>query len=332
MTIGPPVRNAQVDAGSVPVDGRAGRIQIGNAPCSWGTLEFGSTKADRFTYDLMLDQLVESGYTGCELGDWGFMPTDPDELYAAFSSRNLTITGAYLGIRFRLTSAHDAGETEALKIARQLARLSDRLGASIQPIVVLADDNATVPIRTENAGRATDEMTLSDDEWTIFAEGVNRVARAVQSETGLQCGIHHHCAGFVERPNEIERLLALTDSEAVGLVFDTGHYAFGAGSCDGVMNAMVQFADRICYVHFKDCHPKVMAEASKNQWDYFEAVEHGVFCELGEGCVDFDAIATWLREQGYSGYITVEQDILPGMGRPLDSARRNREYLRSLGL
>jgi inosose dehydratase len=28
----------------------------------------------------------------------------------------------------------------------------------------------------------------------------------------------------------------------------------------------------------------------------------------------------------------VEQDVLPGMGSPKESARRNREYLRHLGL
>jgi inosose dehydratase len=28
----------------------------------------------------------------------------------------------------------------------------------------------------------------------------------------------------------------------------------------------------------------------------------------------------------------VEQDILPGMGNPRESARRNREYLRSIGI
>ncbi|MEN6536043.1 MAG: xylose isomerase, partial [Bryobacteraceae bacterium] len=30
------------------------------------------------------------------------------------------------------------------------------------------------------------------------------------------------------------------------------------------------------------------------------------------------------------GYALVEQDVLPGMGAPKDSARRNREYLRSI--
>ena len=33
-----------------------------------------------------------------------------------------------------------------------------------------------------------------------------------------------------------------------------------------------------------------------------------------------------------TGWIVVEQDVLPGMGNPRESARRNREYLRSIGV
>ena len=39
-----------------------------------------------------------------------------------------------------------------------------------------------------------------------------------------------------------------------------------------------------------------------------------------------------LEEIGYDGWIVVEQDVLPGMGNPRESARRNREYLRSIGV
>jgi inosose dehydratase len=38
----------------------------------------------------------------------------------------------------------------------------------------------------------------------------------------------------------------------------------------------------------------------------------------------------WLTTRKYEGYTIVEQDILPGMGSPKESARRNREYLRSI--
>jgi inosose dehydratase len=59
-------------------------------------------------------------------------------------------------------------------------------------------------------------------------------------------------------------------------------------------------------------------------------LRHGVFCELGKGCVDFPALLRRLASRGYDGYVLVEQDILPGMGTPKESARRNREYLRSI--
>lgn len=307
-------------------------IRVGNAPCSWGTLEFGSTKADRIEYEQMLDELVESGYTGCELGDWGFLPTGPDELYAAFAGRGLTITGAYIGIPFQDPTSHGPGEAEALKIARQMATLAERLDSAWSPMVVLADDNGVDPVRTRNAGRVTDDMLLSEEGRQTFASGVNRVAAAVQLETGLQCVLHNHCAGYFERPDEIDAILALTDPDLVGLVLDTGHYAFADASCDGVLAAFDHLAERLRYVHFKDCHPTIMAAARAQEWDYFQAVEHGVFCELGQGCVDFGAILGWLGRRGYDGYITVEQDVLPGMGEPRASAARNREYLRSLGI
>ena len=51
-------------------------LLVGNAPCSWGMLE-NQDKSKAIQFNQMLDELVETGYTGTELGDWGFMPTDP---------------------------------------------------------------------------------------------------------------------------------------------------------------------------------------------------------------------------------------------------------------
>ena len=39
-----------------------------------------------------------------------------------------------------------------------------------------------------------------------------------------------------------------------------------------------------------------------------------------------------LRRTGYGGWIVVEQDVLPGMGTPKQSAARNRDYRAGLGL
>ncbi len=52
------------------------KIRIGNAPCSWGSLEFAELEGEAIGYRQMLDELVETGYGGTELGDWGYMPTE----------------------------------------------------------------------------------------------------------------------------------------------------------------------------------------------------------------------------------------------------------------
>lgn len=306
-------------------EGKTTKFRVGNAPCSWGTLEFTETKGEQILFDRMLDELAATGYTGTELGDWGYMPTDPAVLKAELDRRHLVMLAAFVPVALKDPAAHEAGVANAVKTARLLASVA----SDPKPYLVLADNNGTVPERTRNAGRITPELGLSPEQWRIFAQGANKVGRAVLAEAGLRTVFHHHCAGYVETPDEIAHFLELTDPDAIGLVFDTGHYAYGAGHCD-VIAGMDRFKERIHYVHLKDCQPRVAAQARASGWDYFEALRHGVFCELGRGGVDFPAVLRWLKSNCYSGYTLVEQDVLPGMGAPKESARRNREYLRSI--
>ena len=309
-------------------------IRIANAPCSWGSLEFEGLEGEGIQYEQMLDELKETGYGGTELGDWGYMPTTAGELHAQLAARGLTMLGAFVPVALKDADAHEAGVQESLKIARLLAGVAEKGGYERQPFLVLADDNGTEAIRTRNAGRTSSEMSLNDEQWTVFARGAEDVARAVKAQTGLRTVFHHHCAGYVERPDEIERLLELTDAGLLGLVFDTGHFAYGAGTNDPdlVLQGLERFADRIWYMHFKDCHADIADRARREGWDYFEAVRRGVFCELGQGFVDFPAVLDWLKQRDYDGWGVVEQDVLPGMGSPKESARRNREYLRAKGV
>lgn len=302
--------------------------RVANAPCSWGSLEFDGLEGEAVGYGRMLDELAATGYTGTELGDWGYMPTDPTDLRAELRRRSLAMVGAFVPVALKNAAAHADGEARALRVARLVAAAE----GTTEPVVVLADDNGADPVRTKNAGRVTPEMGLSDAEWATFAAGAERIARAVRDETGLGLAFHHHGAGYVETPDEIARLLDLTDPALVGLVFDTGHYAYGAGGCDGIAAGFDRFAERIRHVHFKDCEPEIAQQARDEGLDYFEAVRCGVFCELGRGCVDFPSVLAGLRERAYGGWIVVEQDVLPGMGTPRESARRNRDFLLQIGL
>lgn len=305
---------------------------IGNAPCSWGSLEFEGLEAEPVPYSRMLDELAETGYTGTELGDWGYMPTNPAMLAAALLTRKLALTGAFVPVALKDPDAHDAGVETAVRVATLLAETASRLDRGVKPYLVLADNNGTVDERTRNAGRVTQRMGLTADEWHVFAAGANRIAAAVLEHTGLRTVFHHHCAGYVETDAELRRFLRLTDPKLISLIFDTGHYAFANGGCATIIEALDRYSARIEYIHFKDCDPEMMAQAKAQRWDYFEAVRNGIFCELGKGCVDFAAVLHWLTHRDYDGYITVEQDVLPGMGSARESAARNREYLRSLGV
>ena len=309
-------------------------IRIANAPCSWGALEFEGLKSEEIPYGQMLDELSDTGYAGTELGDLGYMPTEPGALRQELERRNLAMVGAFVPVALKNPDAHARGEAHALKVAQLLAGVMDSRGGKPAPLVILADDNGTDPVRTQHAGHVTSQMGLSAAEWDTFARGAERIARTVRRETGLQMAFHHHCAGYVETPEEIARFLDMTDPDLLGLVFDTGHFLYGTGSNDGlrVEDGLKRFGERIRHIHFKDCQPQVAQEARSAGWDYFTALRHGVFCELGKGNVPFAAVADWLRKHNYRGWIVVEQDILPGMGSPKASAQRNRDYLRTIGL
>ena len=309
-------------------------IRVANAPCSWGTIEFGTDSSNRVEYGQMLDELKATGYLGTELGDWGFMPTDPEKLRAELRRRDLAMLGSFVQGNFRDRDAWADVEGRAVRTAKLLRAVAEEGPGARLPYVILADANGSDPIRALHAGRATPEMGLSDDEWRTYAAGVEQVARVVFDATGLQSAFHAHCAGFVETPDETARLLDLTDPSLVGLVLDTGHYTYGSGSNDpSVARAgLERFGGRVWHVHFKDCQPTVADRARAEGWDYDRAIGEGVFCELGQGCVDFPSVVTWLREHAYQGWIVVEQDVLPGMGSPRESARRSREYLAGLGL
>ena len=301
----------------------AARLQVANAPCSWGVLEF-DWAGEAPAYARVLDEMSATGYAGTELGDWGFMPTDSATLARELSSRNLQLLGAFVPVRLTDEAALEAGVAAALQVARLLAAV-----AGESPFVVLSDDTAAHPHRTRIAGRVRPTDGLDERGWSTLAGGAERIARQVREDTGLRTVFHHHCATFVETPEEIEQLLARTDPALLGLCLDTGHAAFGGGN---PVTTAIKWRDRIWHAHLKDCDERIRARAASDGWDYQLAVRNGVFCELGRGAVDFPALLTLLRDSGYDGWLVVEQDVLPSMGDPAHSAARNRAYLKSLGV
>ncbi len=297
-------------------------LRIANAPCSWGVIE--GIAGERGGYRQVLDEMQATGYAGTELGDWGFMPTDPVLLGQELGARGLSLLASWVSVSLHDPGRHPASADDAVRAAQQLARVGGP-----QTLVVLGNDPYGDPLRTRYAGRITPAQGLSAEQWNTFSRGANAVARRVRDEAGLRTVFHHHIGTWVETPDETRRLLDLTDPALLGLCFDTGHWAFAGGD---PVAGLREFASRIWHVHFKDHEPNVARRSRELGWDGPTSVGQGVFCELGRGSVDFPAVVQALEAIGYAGWIVVEQDVLPGMGTPKESAGRNRAYLRGIGL
>jgi inosose dehydratase len=293
-------------------------IRVATAPVSWGVMEvegFGGQKP----FGEVLDEMKRAGYDGTELGPYGFLPTDPKALRAELSSRRLALLGAFVPLPLATPARHDAGYQEALKVGRLLADC----GAGY---VVLADEMSET--RMSVSGRVSESDGLSDPQWRAAAALVSRTAAAC-GEMKLRAVFHHHVGTYVETPQELERLCALTDPDLLGICFDTGHYYYGGGD---PVEAVRKYRKRIRHLHFKDVRPNVLEAARRDKIGFLDAVRRGIFCELGEGGVDLPAVVRELNAAGFDGWSVFEQDVDPRDPniRPFESAARSRKYLRDV--
>ncbi len=293
-------------------------IRIGNAPCSWG-VEFAGDPRNP-PWRSVLRDCAAAGYRGIELGPVGYMPEDPAVLADALAEHGLELIG---GVVFR--PFHDPGAWD--DVMDGAMRTCKALQAHGAQHLVLIDSIS--PRRAPTAGRANEAEQMDKAEWTAFRDRLATVAKMGAEEYGLTVGIHAHAAGFMDFEPELERLLDEVNEDILKICFDTGHHSYAGFDPVAFMR---RYVGRISYMHFKDIDPKVKADVIARRTGFYEACGQGIFCTLGDGDVDFPAVRQVLLDAGFSGWCTVEQDCDPTLDvDPLGDARKNREYLESIG-
>jgi len=274
-------------------------IRVANAPCSYGAFEITvGVLPDVPDGEHVLAAIAAAGYEGSELGPPGYLG-DVDSLRERFEGKGLALVGGYIPIRFS-DSIH--WDEDLAGMSRTLDLFAAAGGSSAK--AVLADAGSQE--RGRFPGRAASDRSIGLDEagWRRLAEGVRRAAELARVR-GFEPTFHHHTATFVEAPWEIERLLELTD---VGLLLDTGHLALAGGEPS---EALRDWGERINHLHVKDVRGDVLAGVIADHADMPEAWRRGVFCDLGTGDVDLGSFFRELARSGYSGWLVVEQDMVP---------------------
>jgi len=293
-------------------------IKIGNAPCSWG-VEFADDPRNP-DWRKVLQENASAGYTGIELGPVGFMPEDPKILAEALDEFNQELVG---GVVFR--AFHDPDKWDDVLDGAQ--RTGKALKAHGAQHLVLIDSISER--RAPTAGRAGEAEQMDKSEWSAYRDRIATVARIGAEDYGLTVGIHAHAAGFMDFEPELNRLLDEVDESILKICFDTGHHSYAGFD---PVEFMKHNINRISYMHFKDINPKVKAHVVENRTDFYDACGQGIFCNLGDGDVDFPAVRQLLLDNDFNGWCTVEQDCDPeGDTSPIDDAKLNRNYLQSIG-
>lgn len=293
------------------------RLRLGTAPDSWGVWfpdDPGQVPWDRF-----LDEVAATGYEWIELGPYGYLPTDPEQLRDELGRRGLRLSGGAV-----FAGLHRGPEAleQAVQDCRQEARLLTALGA--EHLVLLPEGY------TDLAGDRTQPADLEPDQWKHLVSGMSSLGRTLLEESGVSLVFHPHADSHVDSQERVERFLQDTDPDTVRLCLDTGHISYAGGDNIAIIRA---FPDRIGYVHLKQVDPAVVARVGEEGLGFAEAVRLGAMVEPPLGVPDMPSLLAELGALDVDLFAIVEQDLYPcdpGMPRPI--AARTRRYLCSCGL
>lgn len=293
------------------------QIEIGNAPDSWG-IWFPSNDR-QVSWKVFLDEVAQAGYSCIELGPWGYLPTDANELRRELESRNLKLVASTVGCNL----LDDGSIDQMLSQLPDVVKLQKSLGAEF---VVLLPAMFTDLF----TGDVVMEKTLTPEERATFNHNVGRIGKIVHEQYGLTLTVHPHVDCHLETEEDIESLLASTSPEHVSLCLDVGHHAYGGGDACAFIKKHIA---RIPYIHLKNCDGEILAQMRRENWSFAYAVTKNIMCEPWKGMVDFNQLKAVLDEVNYQGYAVVEQDMYPvAPERPLPVARDTRKFLSDIGI
>ena len=287
-------------------------IRIGSAPDSWGVWfpsDPAQTPADRF-----LSEVSGAGYEWIEIGPYGYLPTDPNELRDQLEKHGLKVSA---GTVFEHLHRPDSWE-DVWKQVADVASLTAAVGG--EHIVVIPDT-----WRDHKTGAPLEDPTLSDEGWALLTTGMDELGRRILQEYGLRVQFHSHADSHVGYQHEIERFVENTNPEYVNLCLDTGHVSYYGGDNVALIR---KYPERIGYLHLKQVDPAVIARVEAEDLPFPEAVKLGAMVEPPLGVPDMGSLLAAVEELDRDIFAIVEQDMYPcPPDHPLPIARRTHTYL-----
>lgn len=304
-------------------------IKIAGAPCCWGVDDPKNPYLP--PWEQVLQEASQAGYKGIELGPYGYIPMDIERVQAELFKNDLHIIAGT--IFDDLVSPSNL--ENLLNQVEDICSLITKLPPSPQeegqkfptPYLVIIDWGHDE--RDYKAGHPEKAERLSTEDWQNMMSHIQALAERAWTKYGVRSVIHPHAGGYIEFEDEIKKLLEDISYETAGLCLDTGHLYY---SKMDPYQWIQDYADRLDYIHFKDINLDIYNEVMGEHIRFFEACAKGVMCPIGQGTIDYDSIHKLLKEIGYRGYITIEQERDPrNADTSLQDVKQSVDYLKSVG-
>ena len=286
------------------------KVKLGIAPIAWTNDDMPDLGAEN-TFEQCVSEMALAGFTGCEVGNK--YPRDTAVLKKALELRGMQICNAWFS-SFLTTKPYEEVEKDFIEHITFLKEMGAKVvGMSEQGHSIQGTDKPIFEAK----------YVMNDEEWDTLCTGINKLGK-VAKDMGIQLCFHHHMGTVVQTEEEIDRLMANTDPELFGLLFDCGHLAYCGEDYMSVLN---KYADRIRHVHLKDIRPEKVEQVKREHLSFLQGVRLGTFTVPGDGVIDFKPIFDVLEKTGYEGYVLVEAEQDPAIANPLEYAIKARKYI-----
>lgn len=292
-------------------------FQLGIHPINWvgeDVLEHG----DDYTYEQVMGEISSLGFQGTEISRK--FPKDPDELKKALDKFQLRLTTQWKSVLFSEPRRHD----HELASYREHVLFLKKFGCKVVSTAEIGGS-----ILNQDPRRGQDEtfvQRLDQDGWKYLTEGLNQ-AGEICRDNGMKLVYHHHAGTVVEQPEEIDRLMEMTDPNLVYLLYDTGHGYYGGND---PIELFDKYYKRIKYIHLKDVRQEVLEKARRKHYSIRQCIRDGLFTVPGDGCLDFHAIIHAIIEKGYTDWALIEGEQDPSIYNPYEYAKKSKAFIEEI--
>ena len=284
-------------------------IKLGIAPIAWSNDDMPELGGDT-PIEKCLEEAKEAGFIGIELG--GKFPRNPGTIKFLLEKFKLNMPGGWYGSLLKERSVEE--EWVAMQEHIELLKF---VGSDV---FVFADVSGS--IQGEELSPLSNRPSLNDNEWKNYGNKISEISNRLY-DLGIPMSYHEHMGTIIQTEKDVDRLMNETNDKTF-LLYDTGHLLFAQANYYDILK---KYISRINHVHCKDIREDILRKSLKEDLSFRNSFLNGVFTVPGDGCIDYNPLLTFLKENNYKKWLVVEAEQDPIKSNPLEYAKIGYNYL-----